>query len=286
MSDILGGTVVIKWEFMSSWTNCEPALAYRRGIVLSSGGTLQKLCKNACKPTADCFYEWSCTESYINTKPDLASWAYHDTFLWMSEAPYDAMIAYVSLHACCPSQITHFKSSFESSNSGVKMPYPGSFPRLFFFFFFSNKLRLSTRWNNISVFILTVALGVAVLLAPLSPSPSAVVFIDRSSESPVLQLSRCCMDTANAASSSSANLATTGHGWRIYSGFSPTWRKYSRLPIRTKIIFVVLSLSHTDHIDRSWKLDWSKKRYECSVFHSVLGLYTNDFLDLLLLYFL
>lgn len=101
------------------------------------------------------------------TKPDLASWAYHDTFLWMSEAPYDAMIAYVSLHACCPSQITHFKSSFESSNSGVKMPYPGSFPRLFFF---SNKLRLSTRWNNISVFILPVALGVAVLLAPLSLS--------------------------------------------------------------------------------------------------------------------
>lgn len=153
----------------------------------------------------------------------------------MSEAPYDAMIAYVSLHACCPSKITHFKSSFESSNSGVKMPYPGSFPRLFFFF--SNKLRLSTRWNNISVFILSVALGVAVLLAPLSPS--AVVFIDRSSESPLLQLSRCCMDTANAASSSTAYLATTGHDWRICSGFSPTWRKYSRLPIRTKIFFVV-----------------------------------------------
>lgn len=197
------------------------------------------------------------------TKPDLASWAYHDTFLWMSEAPYDAMIAYVSLHACCPSQITHFKSSFESSNSGVKMPYPGSFPRLFFF---SNKLRLSTRWNNISVFILPVALGVAVLLAPLSLSPSAVVFLDRSSESPLLQLSRCCMDTANAASSSSAHLATTGHDWRIYSGFSPTWRKYSRLPIRTKKSFVLSSLteSHRSHWSvMKTRLVKKEKRVQC-----------------------
>lgn len=83
----------------------------------------------------------------------------------MSEAPYDAMIAYVLLHACRPSQITHFKSSFESSNTGVKMPYPGSFPR-----------QVETPYKrkaNISVvFLLAVASGC------YSAPPPAVVLID------------------------------------------------------------------------------------------------------------
>lgn len=85
------------------------------------------------------------------------------------------------------------------------------------------------------------------------------------------------MCIASAASSSSAHLATTGHDWRICSGFTPTWSKYPRLPIRTKISFVccfLLSLSHTDHIDRSWKLQTGKKRSMSAVFSTVFWDYT------------
>lgn len=193
------------------------------------------------------------------------------------------MIAYVSLHACCPSQITHFKSSFESSNSGVKMPYPGSFPRLFFFL---NKLRLSTRWNNISVFYSYC--GVGCCSAPRS------------------SLSLCCCVHRLILRKSSVTAQQVLYGYRkrcvqFHSisryhwarlknlfGFQSHMKKIFQAANQNKNNFccLLLSLSHTDHIDRSWKLDWSKKRNECSVFHSVLGLYTNDFLDLLLLYFL
>lgn len=201
------------------------------------------------------------------------------------------MIAYVSLHACCPSQITHFKSSFESSNSGVKMPYPGSFPRLFFFclfvFVFLNKLRLGTRWNNISVFIITVALGVAVLLPPLSPS--AVVFIDRSSESPLLQLSRFCGYLKRCVQF----LSISRHHWarlKNLFGFPSHMKKIFKAANQNKnkfcLLFSSITESHRSHWSVMKTTDWSKKINECSVFHSVLGLYTNDFLDLLLLYFL
>lgn len=40
----------------------------------------------------------------------------------------------------------------------------------------------------------------------------------------------------------------------------------------------LLSLSCTDHIDQSWKLQTEKKLNECSVFHCVLWLHTNNFL--------
>lgn len=147
MSDILGGTIVIRWEFMSSYTNCEPALAYRRGIVLSSGGggTLQKLWKIACKPTADCFYEWSCTESYVNTEPDLASWTYHDTFC---ECPKRLMMPW--LHMFCCMLVIHHKSLISGAvlnQAIVEWKCLIQDPSLDFFFFFLNKLRLSTRWN-------------------------------------------------------------------------------------------------------------------------------------------
>lgn len=161
------------------------------GIVLScsssgGGGTLQKLCRNACKPTADCCHEGSCTESCTNTtRFGFLNIPWH--LLWMSEAPYDAMIAYVWLHACRPSQITHFKSSLESSNSGVKMPYPGSFP----------KKRVKTQYKmkrNISVAFFLVFFFLCRWVLPrsslLSSPPSAVVFLDRSSDRPLLQLSR------------------------------------------------------------------------------------------------
>lgn len=124
-------------------------------------------------------------------------------------------------------------------------------------FFKEVKTQYKMKLNISVVFILPVALGFAVLPSSLCGC------VHRSSESPLLQLSRCCMYIAKAAYSSTAYLATTGHDWRICSGVTSTWRKYSRLPIRTKIHFVccfLLSLSHTDHIDRSWKLQTGKKK--------------------------
>lgn len=86
----------------------------------------------------------------------------------------------------------------------------------------------------------------------------------------------CCMYIANAASSSSAYLATAGHDWRISSGFTPTWRKYWRLPIRTRRNFLwrfLPSLSRADHIDQSWKLQ-TDKRWMSAVFSTVFCDYT------------
>lgn len=152
---------------------------------------------------------------------------YHDTFC---ECPKRLMMPW--LHRCRCMLVVHHKSlvSWAVLNQAIvewkcliQDPSP-------------DELRLSTRWNGTFlnlVFILTVASGCC------SAPPSAVVLIDWSSETPLLQLRRHCMYIANAASGSSAYLATTGHDWRIGSGFAPTWRKYSRLPIRTKRNFVV-----------------------------------------------
>lgn len=178
---------------MSSYTNCEPALAYRRGIVLSSGdgGTLQKLWKNACKPTADCFYEWSCTESYVNTEPDLASWTYHDTFC---ECPKRLMMPW--LHMFCCMLVIHHKSLISGAvlnQAIVEWKCLIQDPSLDFFFFFKQvKTQYKMKLNISFVFLLTVALGVAVLVPPLFPS---VLLRDRSSESPKVpaqQLYVCC----------------------------------------------------------------------------------------------
>ena len=53
-------------------------------------------------------------------------------FLWMSKAPYDAMIAYISLRARS-FVVNHLVSgaTLESSNSGVKMPYSRKLPWTF-----------------------------------------------------------------------------------------------------------------------------------------------------------
>lgn len=62
----------------------------------------------------------------------------------------------------------------------------------------------------------------------------------------------------------------------ISSGFTPTWRKYWRLPIRTRRNFLcrfLPSLSRADHIDQSWKLQ-TDKRWMSAVFSTVFCDYT------------
>lgn len=134
------------------------------GIILGSGGgTLQKLCKNACKPTADCFYEWSCTESYINTEPDLASWTYHDTFC---ECPKRLMMPWLHMFRCM--LVVHHKSLISRAvlnQAIVEGKCLIQDPSLDSFF----KIQYKTKLNISVVFILPVALGVAVLLPPLLP---------------------------------------------------------------------------------------------------------------------
>lgn len=96
------------------------------------------------------------------------------------------------------------------------------------------------------------------------------------------------------ASSFPLYLAIKGSDWRFlcflfYLGLQwGSWymkKTFSRLPISTLRNPIVksnffcfcflLSLSRTDHIDQSWKLQTEKKMNECSVFHCGLWLYTN-----------
>ncbi|KAL7395419.1 hypothetical protein ABVT39_016382 [Epinephelus coioides] len=51
----------------------------------------------------------------------------------MSKAPYDSMIAYISLCGCSRHKSPCFKSSLDSSNSGVKCLIQDTSPKTFYF---------------------------------------------------------------------------------------------------------------------------------------------------------
>lgn len=201
-------------------------------------------------------------QSYINTEPDLASWTYHDTFC---ECPKRLMMPWLHRFRCM--LVVHHKSqvSWAVLNQAIaewKCLIPGSFPR-----------RVETFLNI--VLILTVASGCC------SAPPSAVVLIDCSSESPADTV--CVSLTLRPAPQHISPPPGTTEGFVLVPPRHEGNIQGCQSEQKETLLFSSFTELHWSHWSVVRTPNWLKKMNECSVFHSVLWLHTNDFLDLLLL---
>lgn len=200
----------------------------------------------------------------------------------MSKAPYDSMIAYISLCGCSRHKSPCFKSSLDSSNSGVKCLIQDTSPKTFYF---NIKTQYKRKPSIFYVFCSHMASDGIITLVLLdlfrlhTERPALLPLLHRLIlwNSPVTDISSVdavCKSLTPASSFSTISR----HRWKwlkilFFSdsgGEVDAWRKsFSRLPIRTirnpivksDFLFSSITESHWSHWSVLETTDWEKDEW-------------------------